>query len=79
MENLSLLSGAPVEVSTEAIEQIDFDAYTRMVQLFFDGPGAKDFREMAVALQAAWGTKNLTETVEKAVRRAYSALNVQDF
>lgn len=54
--------GAPLDVP---------ESQTRMVQLFFDGPGHEQFIKQCVELRDRFGTENITDTVEAAVRYAY--------
>ena len=46
-----------------------FDRYTRMVQLFYNGPGKREFDRLVQTLGQRYGTKNQSQTVIEALRR----------
>jgi hypothetical protein len=59
---------APVSKSKEP--EIPWTQYVRMVQMFFDGPKFEEFKGQISKLAVEYGTKNLTDTVAEAVKRA---------
>jgi hypothetical protein len=68
-EQPALFEGfAPVSKNPEP--EIPWTQYIRMAQLFFDQKQFEEFQGRVSKLAVRFGTKNLTETVAEALRRA---------
>jgi hypothetical protein len=59
--------------ASNLVPEINFDAYGRQVNIFLSGAQKQEFEALTDELEKLYGTKNVTDTVMEALRRAKAA------